>query len=153
MKKLFFLLIAIGAFTTSSLAQEYHWGIGIRGGLASGITAKFFYEGDKAWEGILTTRHDGLMVTGLHEWQNSISPGFSWFYGVGGHLGTWPGNDDFDGDLVIGVDGIVGLEYEFYSEFNVPVSLSLDYKPAFNIIESSGFNGDELALSIRFIFP
>jgi len=153
MKKLAILILALGAFTTTSLAQEYNWGIGVRGGLASGVTAKFFYEGDKAWEGILTTRYEGLMVTALHEWQNPISPGFSWFYGVGAHLGTWPGNDVFEGSLAVGVDGIIGLEYEFLSEFNVPLNIALDYKPAFNLIEDTGVIGDELALSLRFIFP
>jgi hypothetical protein len=153
MKKLAVLIFALGAFSMTSIAQEYNWGIGVRGGLASGVTAKFFYEGDKAWEGILTTRHEGLMLTALHEWHTSISPGFSWFYGVGAHLGTWPGNNDFDGDLVIGIDGIIGLEYEFYSEFSIPLTLALDYKPAFNLIEDTSIIGDELALSLRFIFP
>lgn len=153
MKKLAILILALGAFTTTTLAQEYNWGIGVRGGLASGVTAKFFYEGDKAWEGILTTRYEGLMVTALHEWHTPISPGFSWFYGVGAHIGTWPKNEAFEGSLAFGVDGIIGLEYEFLSEFNVPLNIALDYKPAFNLIEDTGVIGDELALSLRFIFP
>lgn len=151
MKKFIFFILTLGAFSTASLAQGYTWGIGARLGLASGVTAKYFYSGDKAWEGLLTTRHDGLMITGIHEWHNSISTGFSWYYGVGGHVGSWPGYGRYDGKLAIGIDGIIGLEYEFYSQHDVPISLSLDYKPAFNIVEDPGFYGDELSLSIRFL--
>jgi hypothetical protein len=50
---------------------------------------------------------------------------------------------------VIGVDGILGLEYNF-SE--VPINISIDWKPAFNLVGYSRFFGDGGALSLRYIF-
>ena len=50
---------------------------------------------------------------------------------------------------VIGIDGILGMEYNIQE---IPFNISLDWKPAFNLIGYTGFWGDEIALSIRFIF-
>ncbi|WP_201300967.1 hypothetical protein [Sunxiuqinia indica] len=42
----------------------------------------------------------------------------NWYYGFGGHIGFWDGNrvnwaDDNNAYTVIGIDGILGLEYHF----------------------------------------
>jgi hypothetical protein len=77
----------------------------------------------------------------------------NWYYGVGGHIGFWDGkyDDRFDAgnNTVIGIDGILGLEYNFKE---IPFNLSLDWKPALNLVGSSGFWGDGGAISIRYIF-
>jgi hypothetical protein len=41
------------------------------------------------------------------------------------------------------------LEYNFKE---IPFNLSLDWKPALNLVGSSGFWGDGGAISIRYIF-
>jgi hypothetical protein len=75
------------------------------------------------------------------------------FYGFGGHLGSWQtvgGKswwDDTENHSVIGIDGIIGLEYSF---LKVPFSISLDWKPGFNIIGYPKFWSDELSFSIRY---
>ena len=51
-------------------------------------------------------------------------------------------------DLAIGIDGIIGLEYTFDE---VPFSISLDWKPTFNIAEHAAFLADEAGLSIRYV--
>jgi hypothetical protein len=48
---------------------------------------------------------------------------------------------------VIGIGGILGLEYNFNE---IPINISIDWKPAFNIIGHTSFWGDG-AFSIRFI--
>ena len=108
-------------------------------------------------EGILAARWKGFIITGLYEIHNN--QGFEvdrlyWYYGFGGHIGFWDGSnvswaDDDDSYTVIGIDGILGLEYNF-SE--VPINLSIDWKPAFNLVGYSGFWGDGGAISIRYIF-
>mgnify|MGYP001615571992 CR=1 FL=1 len=50
--------------------------------------------------------------------------------------------------MILGVDGIIGLEYVFDG---VPINLSLDYKPSFNITPGF-FDPSGGALSIRYYF-
>jgi hypothetical protein len=77
--------------------------------------------------------------------------GLYFYYGGDAHLGSFNNSwfNDNASRLVIGVDGIPGLEFVF-SE--VPFNASLDWKPGFNLIGYTGFLGDELALSVLYIF-
>ena len=78
----------------------------------------------------------------------------NWYFGFGGHIGFWDGHDvkwakDNRSYTVIGIDGILGMEYNFNE---IPINLSIDWKPVFNIIGHSGFWGDSGGISIRYIF-
>lgn len=148
------LILAIIVSSIALNAQSYKTGVGIRGGLSNGLTVKHFISGSNAIEGILSTRWKGFNITGLYEFNNSLpEEGLDWYYGVGGHIGFWDGrynNAWFKENrtyTVIGVDGIIGIEYTFT---DIPLNLSLDYKPAFNLVGYSGFWGDEFALSVRY---
>ncbi len=154
------LLVFISFFSLSELNAQpkpYQAGLGLRGGFSSGITFKYFLSDVNALEGILTTRWRGFNITGLYEWQRPVFDvdNLYWFYGGGAHLGFWGGYEDhpwFDDTAnysVVGIDGIIGLEYDFAE---VPVSLGLDWKPAFNFVGYTGFWADNLAISIRFLF-
>ncbi|NMD02520.1 MAG: hypothetical protein GYA71_04535, partial [Bacteroidales bacterium] len=73
---------------------------------------------------------------------------------VGGHLGFYNGDNTTWGDVgntytVVGVDGIIGLEYSFDE---IPINLSLDWKPSFSFVGYSHFFPDGAAFSIRYIF-
>ena len=158
MKKIFFICILVLGLGTIAKAQDYNTGIGFRGGFSSGLTVKHFVGSKAAFEGILSTRWNGFIVTGLYEVHNQAfnAEGLKWYFGFGGHIGFWNGNysKNYWGDYgtsytVVGIDGILGLEYSF-SE--VPINLSLDWKPAFNFVGYSGFWADGGALSIRYIF-
>lgn len=153
------LTIFLSAFLLSfSHAQDYNTGIGVRGGYANGLTIKHFISSNTALEGILASRWKGFQLTGLYEIHNRAfnTERLNWYYGFGAHVGFWDGDDtnDYWGDpgksyTVIGIDGIIGLEYNF-SE--IPFNLSVDWKPAFNLSGHSGFWGDGGALSFRYIF-
>lgn len=137
-------------------AQDYNTGIGVRGGLSNGLTIKHFIEGDRAIEGLLANRWGGFNVTGLYEIhaQAFDTPRLNWYYGFGGHIGFWDGDknpwfDDNNNYTVIGIDGIIGLEYNIEE---IPFNISLDWKPGINLIGYTGFWADEVALSVRFIF-
>ncbi len=155
MKKLFFAFILLLATTLISNAQDYSTGIGFRGGLSNGLTVKHFISSENAVEGILSTRWQGFNITGLYEIHNQAfdTPGLKWYYGFGGHIGFWNAHNPWFNDrgnyTVVGVDGIIGLEYSFAE---VPINLGLDWKPGLNLIGYTGFWGDEVALSIRYIF-
>lgn len=155
MKKAILLSLALIAFTFCGSAQSYGSAIGIRGGNPIGITYKQSLGSSKYFEGILGSQWRGLSLTALLEFQKTpwATPGLAWYYGVGAHAGQfqgvytpWAASGDY---LVIGVDGIIGLEYTLQQ---APLNFSLDYKPAFNLIGYTGAWFDGFAMSIRFTF-
>ena len=67
--------------------------------------------------------------------------GLSWFYGGGAYVGFEAG------DTYLGPTGIIGMDYKFT---NVPLNISLDWKPELDIIPDINFVPDAFALSVRF---
>ncbi|SHE78021.1 hypothetical protein SAMN05444274_102376 [Mariniphaga anaerophila] len=159
MRKLLFVATLFLFATFAANAQDYNTGIGFRGGLSNGLTVKHFIGSNKAIEGLLSTRWHGFHVTGLYEIhaQAFNTPRLNWYYGFGGHVGFWGDNyknhpwfdDNGSSHTVVGIDGIIGIEYNIEA---IPFNIGLDWKPGFNLIGYTGFWGDELALSVRFIF-
>lgn len=157
MKKILITLAALVIVAVSANSQDYKTGIGFRGGLSQGLTVKHFIMSDRALEGLLSARWGGFHLTGLYEIH---APAFNvnglyWYYGFGGHLGSWdrdsknPWWDDTDNHTVIGIDGIVGIEFNIGT---IPFNIGLDYKPALNIIGHTGLWADEFALSVRYVW-
>lgn len=150
---IFFLILLAAAVK----AQDYHTGLGLRASTSPGISVKHFFTTNMAGEGILAVRWGGFNATGLAEWHLSVfdTEGFYFFYGGGAHLGVWDSGKDYYGsteggtNLFLGVDGIIGLEYAF---LDIPLSISLDWKPGMNIISDFGFFFDDLGLSFRYLF-
>ncbi len=142
------------AMTSTISAQNYRTGIGARVGFFNGLTVKHFLNRNNAVEGILNFRWDGVIITGLYEWQNPLpnAQGFDYYLGIGGHLGIfddyhWKKHDHHDSYTVVGLDLIIGLEYTFPQ---APFTIGLDYKPAFNFIGDNHVWADGLALNLRF---
>ncbi|MBK7133583.1 MAG: hypothetical protein IPH69_12410 [Bacteroidales bacterium] len=155
MRKTILTLVLAFSIVSLASAQEYKTGVGLRGGFSQGLTIKHFLGDKAAVEGLLTTRWGGFEITGLYEIHNTAFDvdRLKWYYGAGAHIGFWDGNSSW-GTLgtsytVIGIDGILGIEYSF-SE--APINIGLDWKPAINLVGYSGFWADGGALSIRYIF-
>lgn len=156
MRKIVMTLVILVSMISLSKAQDYNTGIGLRGGFAGGLTLKHFISNDAALEGIISSRWQGLVITGLYEKhaQAFDVSGLNWFYGAGAHIGFWDGNnvkwaDDDRSYTVLGLDGIIGLEYNIQE---IPFNISLDWKPSLNIVGHSGFWADGGALSVRYVF-
>jgi len=156
MKKVLLTAILISIVSVIGYSQSYNTGLGLRLGNSNGVTVKHFISNQSALEGIVSSRWGGFNVTGLYEWHNQIGDvdNFYWFIGGGGHFGVWDGDDnpwfdDRDDHTVIGVDGIIGMEYTLK---DAPINFGLDWKPSINIVEHNGFWGDEFGLSARFVF-
>ncbi len=132
--------------------------IGLRGGWFSGVTYQHYIGSNVAIEGILQWNRNWVNVTGLYEIHKDISDvqNLKWYYGVGAHIGsyTYRSEDSFLGDrrtssgIIIGADGILGIEY-FFEE--IPIQLSLDYKPVLNLTGGLWLYNDG-ALSVRYTF-
>lgn len=156
MKKILAALIFLISVVTVANAQDYKWGIGLRGGLYNGLTIKHNLGRKSGVEGLLYTRWHGFEATALYELHYSAFDvdRLNWYFGPGAHVGFYNGDHYPDGTagdsfITIGVDGIIGIEYNFRE---APINLSLDWKPAFNLFGETKFWGDGAALSIRFIF-
>ena len=162
MKKLLLCFLVIGTFTTfKTSAQSYTNAIGARLGFTQGITFRHFLHEEAAIEGILSTRWNGFLLTGLYEVHKQLSGELNWFYGGGAHIGYWSnpparvrGDHIRDSYTVVGVDFILGLDFTFP---DIPINLSLDWKPAINLINGNiigdgPFWIDGGALSIRYAF-
>ncbi len=151
MKKIILVLGVLLLFAGATSAQDYKTGIGVRLGWDQGLTIKHFISGKSALEGIVSFRWGGLDLTGLYEVHNDIQglDRLRWFFGGGAHVGFYGSNYAGGAVTAIGVAGILGLEYSF-SE--IPINLSLDWKPVFDIVGYSHFFADGGALSIRYIF-
>ncbi len=149
-----FFVLTLGA---SSAHAQYNTAVGIRGAFAPGFTIKHHLTSDHAVEGILVTRWRGVMVTGLYQvhFPAFAVPNLRWYLGGGGHFGVWSRTTnnnpwfESDGGVVIGADGIGGIEYTLR---DIPLNFSLDWKPGFNLVGHSGFWVDDGALSLRYAF-
>jgi hypothetical protein len=135
MRKIVLTLILAVSIVTLASAQDYKTSAGLRGGFSYGLTLKHFLSEKTAIEGLLQTRWQGFDITGLYEIH---APAFEveklkWYYGFGAHGGIY--NSAYvpwgSSGIIIGIDGILGLEYTF-SE--APLNIGVDWKPAFNLI-------------------
>lgn len=146
MRKFIAIVIATVISISALSAQGYKWGAGIRaGGHMSGVSLQYNIDGVNGVEGILSIPYKGgFTATALYErFVPVISHGFYFYYGLGGHVGKW------DKKFALGVDAITGLEYRIPS---VPLAVSLDYKPVFNIASRTKFYLFDFGLAIRVRF-
>lgn len=139
-----------------SKAQDYKTAIGLRGGGPSGLTVKHFIGGNAALEGILGAGFGGVEIVGLYEIHaNAFDvPRLNWYYGGGAHVGGYNGGRRYrgyyyaDNYIGIGVDGVVGIEYNIA---DIPINIGVDLQPRLNLVSRLGFwvNG---GLSVRYYF-
>jgi hypothetical protein len=140
------LFLSALLFSTRSQAQEYKMAIGVRLSSAqatvnNSVTFKYFMNESHALEAMLS--FDPGAVGVLYEVHKPLgAAGFQWFFGGGGYAA-------FKGDNVLGAMGIVGLDYKFQQ---IPLNLSLDWKPELNLVNNVNFQAAAVGLSVRFAF-
>ncbi|MDA9069702.1 hypothetical protein OAC43_00965 [Flavobacteriaceae bacterium] len=159
MKKLFLLSVAVLGFTFSSNAQDISENaIGLRLGDSDGLGAEVSYqralgennrlEVDLGWRN--SNNYSAVKITGLYQWVWDLDGGFNWYLGVGGGLSSFSGRKDLDGidDTGLFVAGDIGIEYSF----DIPLLLSLDFKPEIGNNDFTDNTVFDIALSIRYQF-
>jgi len=148
MQKLTFLtILSVFIFGSKAEAQFTHQ-LGVRLGsadqvVATGFTYRYHFNGNKAVEGILNLQNPASAAV-LYEIFNPIPAvqNLSWYYGGGAFVG-------FKGVDNLGITGIAGVDYQF-SE--VPINLSIDWKPELTVINAVRFRASTVAVSVRFSF-
>jgi len=96
---------------------------------------------------------DAFKLSGIYQWVWNIDGGFNWYAGFGAGIGSWNVGNDYEGNdddgLFLNADGNIGIEYNF----DIPLLISLDFRPEFGIVGDYGDGTDlDLALSIRYQF-
>jgi hypothetical protein len=155
MKKIYFILAILFA-SVSLNANNYKSALGVRGLFDAGLTYKQFLDNTKAFEVILSGGKHWIGLTGFYQWHNKThNSQLEWYYGGGAHIVFIDGKDrrntpwkrDTDTDIVIGVDGILGIEYALKE---VPIVFSLDWNPTVNLIGDTGLWLTRGSVSIRY---
>ncbi len=149
MKKIIVFSCLVAMISLTASAQEYKKAIGIRLGpnsanVTAGFTGKYFLNEKAAVEGIIGI-NNGIGICGLYELHFPIDAvsHLSWFAGAGGYVAFR------NSSAFIGGAGIVGLDYKFEE---IPLNLSLDWKPELNLISRISFESSGIGLSARFTF-
>ena len=155
MKLVFTVLFGL-ACSFNSLAQNpYKMALGVRYFYGPDLSAKFSLKGNTAAEALLGGFRNGLKGTLLYQWHNPALGGnaWRWYYGFGGHMGASPERRFFRrgpyaaGRFQVGVDGILGIEHSFRE---LPLNISADWKPEFNLLHNTGLDIPIFGFSARF---
>ena len=138
---------------SQSLGTSYTTAIGVKVYPAS-LSVKHFVQQNNAIEGLLAFWESGNRLTGLYEIHGDINnaEGLKWYIGPGAHIGSWndtwkKNNPTRESGMVVGVDGILGLDFKFK---NVPLNMSIDWQPSFNLIGYQYFESGWGGLGIRY---
>lgn len=142
MKKFFAVVVAVFAFVALASAQPR--ALGVRVGWGGEISyqhtlgAENFLEVDAGWGA------NSVSIGAAYDFQ--IAPVGPFGFYAGPSAQVWMGGDN---DFVLGVGAQVGLEYIFPS---FPLQISLDWRPVFDLIPSTGFGWQSVGLGIRYAF-
>ena len=154
MKKFILTFVLTVSIVGALSAQVSGKAIGVRFGGFSGYGGEISYQhplsNANRLEVDLGVNHYGFGLSGVYQWVwdlSELSDGFNWYAGVGGGLGSYNFNNT-NRSVGIGVLGQVGIEYNF----NIPLQLSLDYRPGIYIMPSVSGIYDGICLSARFRF-
>lgn len=154
------ILLGVAFVVAAITVNAQNDAIGVRLGAGSDYGAEVSYQ-----KGIsdanrmqfdlgLNSRNDyfGAYLTGTYQWKWNLVDNLEWFVGPGAQVGFYnynpAGTNNDKSGLGIGVGGIIGLDYTFSS---VPIQLSLDTRPMWNLLGSTSYNFG-LALGIRYVF-
>lgn len=140
------LILGLCLLTAGLSAQPYEHAGGVRAGYSSGLTYKGFfrYKMTAVEADLLYNRH-GFNLTGLYEYHMEPFRNDRWIVYVGG--GAFGG--DWEGAFSLGLTAIGGIEYIIR---DLPINLSLDWKPMLNLIQVMEADFLDFGLSIRYRF-
>jgi hypothetical protein len=163
MKKTILTLAIIFSLSSAAMAQAEGKSLGLRLGYPAELSFQTGLSNSNRLELGLGLRSYGygansnytlFSLSGVYQWVwdlSALSSGFNWYAGLGASLGYYSYsyvNSDYSG-YPVSLLGQLGLEYNF----NIPLRLSLDYRPAVQLnANRSGFIGDGIALGVRFKF-
>lgn len=163
--------IIIGLLLCAALAgftQGANRAVGIRGGISSGFEYRVFSEEQGSYKVLLSTRKDGLQLTGLKEFHRpgvfDAGEELSFVYGVGAHVGfeSWYVDryrpyEPYElwahkrTGVIAGLDALAALEYTIPT---VPLVVGIEAKPYFNLFGEHFFDIQpfDFAFTLKYVF-
>lgn len=179
MKKSILITIITFAFLSTSTAQVNSNAIGIRGGGGFGgsyggeisyqkgfgesnrleLDFGFYSSRRKNHKDFYYDYYNHLSVSGIYHWVFNLTGGLNWFIGPGAQVGFYDYNHNYDdGDfykdrsgISLAIGGQLGLEYDF-NEHGIPLLLSLDARPMWDMIGYYNGFGGGAAFALRYTF-
>lgn len=154
MKKLLFLIFTLTAIliagndaNAQKIEDRFELGIRINSDdnpFSAAFDGVYSLSKGRRIHGNLGIGDGGIGVDLIHDWVFSFDGNrrLLFYPGIGGNL--YFINDD----IVIGVVGELGLEYRF----SIPLTLGIDYRPAFNILPDTDAVSNGVGVNIRYRF-
>ena len=161
MKNVILTALAVIAFAFSAQSQIIaDNAVGLRLGDSDGFGTEISYqralgennrlELDLGWRA--SNDFDAVRVTGLYQWVWTLDGNFNWYAGAGGGVAMVSWDDPFengdDSETYVYAAGDIGLEYNF----EIPLLLSLDFRPEFGFGDYNDDVDFDIALGIRYQF-
>ncbi|HZI54699.1 MAG TPA: hypothetical protein VFD56_13380 [Chitinophagaceae bacterium] len=158
MKKVIFVSLLMTALAFTASSQSYKTAVGVRlsssaAMVNNSISLKHFLNERSAIEALFSFG-DPLALGALYEVHKPFSTeGLQWFYGGGGYIAFVknlnPTTHEQETEVNFGAQGVIGLDYKFA---NIPLNLSLDWKPELNLISDINFEPAAIGFTVRFTF-
>lgn len=160
MKKNVFVILLIAGISSVTVvsAQDYKTALGVRlsssaAMVNNSVSFKQFISDKTAIEALFSFG-DPLALGAILEFHKPLSSaGLSYYYGAGGYISFIKTTNVATGktstDPNFGAQGVIGLDYKFT---NVPLNLSLDWKPELNIVSDINFEPAAIGFTARFTF-
>ena len=159
MKKIILLSLVVAmAGLGTAQAQDYKTALGVRLSSSNAmqnnsVSFKQFISDKTAIEALFTFGDPLALGAMLELYKPLNTAGLSWFYGGGGYIGfvktlnTTTGKEKTDPNF--GAQGVIGLDYKFN---NIPLNISLDWKPELNLVNDINFEPAAVGFTARFTF-
>ena len=157
MKNICLVAIALIGFAFTSSAQDIaDNAIGLRLGDSDGFGTEISFQkgiGDNnrlefglGWRN--SSSFSTIRAIGLYQWVWTLDGNFNWYAGAGGGVAFLShDNDDLDETALL-MAGNIGIEYNF----NIPLLISLDFRPEFGFGDINDDLDFDIALGIRYQF-
>ncbi|WCO03265.1 hypothetical protein [Psychroserpens ponticola] len=157
MKKIVLIAIAFVGFATVNAQEISQNAIGLRFGDSDGFGPGINYqralgennrlELDLGWRD--GSGYNFFKVAGLYQWVYHLDGSFNWYAGAGGGIGSVSfDNSAIDGETFLFVAGDIGIEYNF----DIPLMMSVDFRPELGFGDYRDDIDFDIALSIRYQF-
>ena len=145
MKK--FMMAAVMALCVASFARGQENALGLRFTGGTEVSYQRTLSEFNRLEFDLGWAWNTSALSGFYQWDYHITNGLKWYIGPGASLGFYSKNSV--SGTSIGVGGIIGLEYNF----DIPIQVSLDWRPIINFgTYDSQFGSTNVGLGIRYRF-
>lgn len=153
MKKVLFTLIAIIGLSFAANAQS---NLGLRLGTGTelswqkGINDANRLEFDLGLDGIFNNSNwNYISLSAIYQWHFNIVDQLGWYVGPGANIGFYTWKDtNYKSELGAAVGGQIGLDYVL----PIPLQLSLDARPMWNITGKNNGFGWSACLGVRYMF-